>query len=153
MLRVLERSESEDLLYGPDPAANSIAWLIWHLTRVMDDHVSEIAGVEQVWTSRQWMESFALPLAPADTGYGHTPQQVGQVKGSREQLAGYHEDVQNQVAGFLSQLEQTELDRIIDERWDPPVSVGVRLVSVIGDGLQHVGQAAYVLGLSQRTRS
>ncbi len=27
--------------YRPDPEANSIAWLIWHLSRVQDDHVAD----------------------------------------------------------------------------------------------------------------
>lgn len=152
-LRIVGQSEPVDLLYRPDPEANTITWLIWHLTRVMDDHVSEIADAEQSWTRAGWVESFSLPLPGSDTGYGHSPEQVGQVKASAELLSGYHEDVQDQVAGFLEQLEAPELDRIIDERWDPPVSVGVRLVSVIGDGYQHVGQAAYVLGLSRRARS
>lgn len=153
VLRILGQSEPADLLYRPDPDANTVAWLIWHLTRVMDDHVSEIADTEQTWTRNGWVESFALPLSDSDTGYGHSPEQVGQVKATREQLTGYHEAVQDQVAGFLEQLEAPELDRIIDEGWDPPVSAGVRLVSVIGDGYQHVGQAAYVLGLSLRARS
>jgi hypothetical protein len=42
-----------------------------------------------------------------------------------------------------------DLDRVVDKRWDPPVTLGVRLVSVVDDDAQHVGQAAYVRGLQK----
>ena len=48
---------------------------------------------------------------------------------------------------YLSRVTSEELDRVVDRRWDPPVTAGVRLVSVVGDCLQHLGQAAYVRGL------
>jgi len=48
---------------------------------------------------------------------------------------------------MLEGVTGTELDRIVDRRWDPPVTVGVRLVSVADDCLQHAGQAAYARGL------
>ncbi len=40
-----------------------------------------------------------------------------------------------------------DLDRVVDKRWNPPVTLGVRLVSILNDDVQHVGQAAYVRGL------
>lgn len=43
-----------------------------------------------------------------------------------------------------------DLKRAVDESWDPPVTLAVRLVSVISDGRQHAGQAAYVRGLVKR---
>jgi hypothetical protein len=36
---------------------------------------------------------------------------------------------------------------VVDASWDPPVTLGVRLVSVISDDLQHAGQAAYLRGM------
>lgn len=153
MSRVASGATPRDLAYRPDADANSIAWLLWHLTRVMDDHVSEIAGRKQTWLAGGWRDAFDLPLTERDIGYGHTSEQVGQVTADAEKLIAYHEAVQADVARYLAGIDAEELDRIIDERWDPPVSVGVRLVSVIGDGLQHVGQAAYVLGMSRRAAS
>ena len=38
-------------------------------------------------------------------------------------------------------------DRVVDRTWDPPVTLGVRLVSILDDDTQHAGQAAYVRGL------
>ncbi|HVM15814.1 MAG TPA: DUF664 domain-containing protein [Egibacteraceae bacterium] len=149
--RITEGLDADALAYRPDPDANSIGWLVWHLTRVHDDHVSEIAGRDQVWVADGWAQRFDLPGEHDDTGYGHTPEQVGAVRpGGPELLIGYHDAVFGLTREYLETINPAELDRIIDERWDPPVSVGVRLVSVIEDQLQHLGQAAYVRGLFER---
>ncbi|MFI0240998.1 DinB family protein [Streptomyces sp. NPDC016845] len=138
----------DDLHKRPGGGANSIAWLIWHLTRVQDDHVADASDGEQVWSAEGWADRFALPLPATDTGYGHTPEQVGQVRvDSGELLLGYYDAVHERTLGFLGGLKDDDLDRIVDENWDPPVSLGARLVSVLSDDLQHAGQAAYVRGL------
>ena len=130
-----------------DPEANTIAWLVWHLTRVQDDHVADAAGSEQVWTSQGWAARFALPLDDAETGYGATAEEVAAVRADAELLAGYHAAVHARTAEVLRGLSAEDLDRVVDERWDPPVTFGVRLVSVVSDDLQHAGQAGYVRGL------
>ncbi|MFF0814364.1 DUF664 domain-containing protein [Rhodococcus sp. NPDC003318] len=133
--------------YRPGPQSNSISWLIWHLTRVQDDHVSDAADVEQAWTSRGWRELFALPFPATDIGYGHSSADVAAVHADARLLADYHGDVHLATLAYVDELTPGELDRIVDRRWDPPVTVSVRLVSVIGDCLQHLGQASYVRGL------
>ncbi|MGW6710347.1 mycothiol transferase [Streptomyces sp. NPDC054956] len=136
-----------------DPGANSITWLVWHLTRIQDDHVADAAGWEQVWQAQGWEERFALPLPAGSTGYGHTARQAGSVRvDSGELLLGYFDAVHAQTQRFLRGLSAADLDRVVDERWDPPVTLGVRLVSVIADDLQHAGQAAYVRGVLARRR-
>jgi hypothetical protein len=138
----------DQLSFRIGPEANSIAWLIWHLTRIQDDHVADAAGSEQVWTSAGWADRFALPLDPGDTGYAHSSAQVASVRVlSGDLLIGYHDAVHDRTQQFVGSLTDRDLDRIVDESWDPPVSLGQRLVSVIGDNLQHAGQAAYVRGL------
>jgi Protein of unknown function (DUF664) len=134
--------------YRPDPAANSIAWLIWHLSRVQDDHVADVAQVEQVWA--EWRERFDLPFGKWTTGYGHGPEEVAAVRVSGELLGQYHGAVHDLTLRYLDGITPAELDRIVDTRWDPPVTAAVRLVSVIGDTMQHLGQAAYVRGLAER---
>ncbi|MDX3003265.1 DUF664 domain-containing protein [Kribbella solani] len=131
----------------PGPSANSIAWLVWHLTRVQDDHLADAGGYEQVYTADGWHEQLGLPLDAADTGYAHTPDQVELVKLNADQLVGYYDAVHARTVGFLRLMSDDDLDRIVDRRWDPPVTLGVRLVSVIDDCAQHAGQAAYVKGL------
>ena len=141
----------DELSFRPDPGANSIAWLVWHLSRVEDDHIADVAGLEQVWTSRGWADKFALPFPPQATGYGHGGDDVAAVKvKSGELLTGYHDAVYEMALRYVRDLSDADLPRIVDTSWDPPVTLAVRLVSVINDGLQHAGQAAYIRGIVGR---
>jgi len=144
----LDGAETESLTLRPGGHGNSVAWLVWHLSRVEDVQVAAAAGREPVWTSQGFAKRFDLPLNERDTGYGHSTGQVDAVKASPEALLAYYDAVHQQTVGFLTTLGDDDFDRIVDEGWDPPVTLGVRLVSTIADCLQHVGQAAYVLGLN-----
>jgi hypothetical protein len=149
--QVVDGLTPEQLAFRVDPRANSIAWLVWHLTRIQDDHVADAAQTEQVWTSRGWVERFGLPFDPLATGYGHRADDVAAVRvESGELLMGYHDAVHQQTARYVERLSDADLARIVDRSWDPPVSLGVRLVSVIADDLQHAGQAAFVRGVVER---
>ncbi|KDN18928.1 mycothiol transferase [Amycolatopsis rifamycinica] len=142
---------AEQLGTRPDAEANSIAWLVWHLTRVQDDHVADVAGTEQVWTGQDWLSRFGLPFPAGDTGYGHRPADVEAVRvDGPDLLTGYYDAVHEQTVRYLEGLDEQALDRIVDEAWDPPVSLGVRLISVLDDDIQHAGQAMYVRGLLER---
>ncbi|WP_338674045.1 DUF664 domain-containing protein [Streptomyces sp. SCSIO 30461] len=130
-----------------DPGANSIAWLVWHLGRIQDDHVADAAGREQVWLADGWSERFGLPFDTNETGYGQTSSQVAQVRvGSAEMLLGYFDAVHTRTLEYVGGLNGPALNRVVDESWAPPVTLGVRLVSVIADSLQHAGQAAFIRG-------
>ncbi|MHA7221649.1 mycothiol transferase [Arthrobacter sp. RHLT1-20] len=144
----LEGADYASLLRRPSGNGNSVAWLIWHLSRVEDAQLASAAGLAQVWTSREFAGRFNLPLPERDTGYGHSSDQVAAVKAPPELLLEYHEAVHRQTAEFLKTLGDEDFNRIVDTRWEPPVTLGVRLVSTIADCLQHVGQAAYVRGLN-----
>ncbi|MGZ4541288.1 MAG: mycothiol transferase [Blastococcus sp.] len=134
-----------------DPDANTVAWLIWHLSRVQDNHVAELAGRPQAYTDDGWADRFALPFDAAAVGYGFSSAEVGATRISDPGLLlGYHAEVHRRTAAFVSGLSDTDLDRVVDERWDPPVTLGVRLVSVITDDLQHAGQAAFLRGFLER---
>jgi hypothetical protein len=143
--------DAERLTARPGPDANPIAWLVWHLTRVQDDHVAEVADREQVWTAAGWVQRFALDLDPAETGYRHDSAAVAAVRVDDPQLlVDYYDAVHSQTLQFLAGISDADLDRIVDRRWDPPVTLGVRLVSVIDDDAQHGGQAAFLRGLLER---
>ena len=144
---VVDGLDEDQLAHRPGPDANPIGWLVWHLARVQDDHVADVAGIEQVWTSRGFHEKFGLPFDASDIGYGHSSEQVAHVRVDAEQLAAYLAAVHEQTCEYLEGLDLEDLDRVVDDRWDPPVTLGVRLVSVVNDDGQHLGQAAYVRGL------
>ncbi|MGN6252241.1 MAG: mycothiol transferase [Marmoricola sp.] len=147
---VLDGLTEEELAWRPDGRANPIGWLVWHLTRVTDDHVADVAGDEQLWTSGGWVERFGLPLDVGDIGFGHSSDEVARVRAPADLLAAYHRAVLEASATYVGRLSAADLDRIVDERWDPPVTLGARLVSVVGEVDQHLGQAAYVRGLLER---
>ncbi|WP_409428144.1 mycothiol transferase [Mycobacterium sp. SMC-11] len=133
--------------YRPTAQANSIAWLLWHSARVQDIQIAQVAGVEQVWTRDGWVDRFGLDLPRDDSGYGHSPDDVAKVRAPADLLAGYYRDVHQLTLGYLDGVTADELARIVDTHWDPPVTAGVRLVSIIDDCAQHLGQAAYLRGL------
>ncbi|MET0727012.1 MAG: DinB family protein [Acidimicrobiales bacterium] len=138
----------EQLCSSPGEGANSVAWLVWHLTRIQDHHIAELRGSDQLYLADAWHERFGRGPDPQDHGYGHTADDVASVRpASGEELIGYYDAVHARTLDYLGGLSASDLDRIVDERWDPPVTLGVRLVSVLSDDLQHAGQAAYVHGL------
>ena len=144
---------ADELAFRPDPQANSIAWLAWHATRVHDDHVSALASRGQAWTEAGFRQRFGAGFAERDIGFGHTPEQVAGVRPQGpEILLDYLRAVTARTLEYLAHVDVVELDRIVDRNWDPPVTAGVRLVSVIDDSMQHAGQALYLRGMIERRR-
>ena len=140
---------TEQLAARLDEDANSIGWLCWHLTRVQDDHVAGAFGVTQVWP--RFADAFKLPFGPDDIGYGQTSAQVAEVRVAGELLTEYYDAVHARTIELVSGITDADLSRVVDEGWDPPVTLGVRLVSVINDDLQHAGQAAFIRGVLLRS--
>lgn len=138
--------------YRPTPEANSIAWLLWHSARVQDIQVAQVAGIEQAWTRDGFVDRFGLDLPRNDTGYGHGPEEVAKVRAPAQLLADYYRAVHQLTLGYLAGVTADELTRVVDDHWDPPVTAGVRLVSIIDDCAQHLGQAAYLRGLQRQSR-
>ncbi|CAA9360101.1 MAG: hypothetical protein AVDCRST_MAG47-106 [uncultured Nocardioidaceae bacterium] len=147
----------DELLWRPDPDANHVAWLVWHLARVQDDHLAGLAGVEQVWTSGGWAERFGLPYDTDALGYGQSAEEVGAFRlEDPALLTGYHaatHELTESVLDGFDARDEASLAEVVDRRWDPPVTAAVRLVSVVNDTTQHLGQAAYLRGLLERRRS
>ncbi len=132
----------------PDGSGNPIVWLLWHTARVQDDHVAGLSGGTQAWQDG-WADRLGLPFDTFDIGYGHSSDEVDAVRVERlEDLVDYHQSVHQLTLAYLERVDHDELDRVVDRHWDPPVTAGARLVSILGDCLQHLGQAAYVKGLA-----
>lgn len=144
---------TEDVLNCmPEGKHNSIAWLIWHAARQQDMQIAHLSGEDQVWTAQGWDRKFDLDRDANDFGFGDTPEDVARVHVTDpDLLQGYLDSVTAATVDYLRPLSDADLDEIIDESWDPPVTRGVRIVSTIDDAAQHLGQAAYVRGLVQDT--
>jgi len=152
--RTLDGLTPDQLIYRPSENANSIAWLVWHLTRIQDHHLSALAGREQAWTADGWHARFGKPADDQDTGQRYTPEQVAAIRPESVQLLlDYHEAVYQRSLEYVRGLKDEDLDRVLNEpQWNPMPTVGVRLVSVINDNTQHAGQAAYLRGLIEDKR-
>lgn len=154
VMSVVDGLSPAQLAYRLDADANTVSWLIWHLTRVQDDHVAAAFGVPQVWETGGWAARFGLPEDTLEHGYGHTSSQVASVSAAVSAdpglLTEYHEATYDQTVKHVSAITDADLDRVVDRSWTPPVTLAVRLVSVVNDDLQHVGQAAFVRGILLR---
>jgi hypothetical protein len=146
----LRGASIEVLTFRVDAGANTMAWLIWHLTRVQDGHIAELLEEDQVWIAGGWVDRFGLPFDPASTGYRQSAGDVAAVRAEAELLAGYYDAVHAQTIEYLDTLTEADLTRVVDTSWDPPVTLAVRLISILSDDLQHAGQASYVRGLAMR---
>ncbi|WP_406061071.1 DinB family protein [Streptomyces sp. NBC_01077] len=146
----VEGLTEDELAARIDPEANSIAWLVWHLTRIQDDHLAGAFDMDQLWDTDGWRDRFGLPFAKHATGYGQTSAQVARVRAPAELLLGYHDAVHARTLDLVRPVTNADLERVVDTAWNPPVTLGVRLVSVIADDLQHAGQAAFVRGAVER---
>jgi len=141
----------DELAHRIAPDTNTIGWLVWHLARVQDAQVADAAGHEQVWTAQGYAARFGLPFEDAATGYGQSADEVGRVRASAELLADYLRATHETTVRWLAGLGAADLDAVVDERWDPPVTLGVRLVSILEDDAQHLGQANLIRGVLERS--
>ncbi len=132
----------------PNDRANSITWLVWHIAREQDAQIAPLCGTPQVWIAQHWQDRFDLDLPPGSMGYGHSSQDVAKVVvDDTALLTGYLDAATEATREYIASLSDDRFDEVVDTRWDPPVTRGVRLVSIIDDAAQHAGQAAYVRGL------
>lgn len=147
--KALDGLTQDDLNQQPHPDCNSMGWLVWHLTRVQDDHIADLMGEQQLWIGDGWHARFNRSPEPKDIGFGHSSKDVAAFKSPDVgTLLGYHRAVLERTKSYIAALSAAELGRELNEPWYKPLpTVGVRLVSVMSDNLQHAGQVAYLRGL------
>ncbi len=153
VLQVLEKTldglTQDDLNKQPHPDCNSMGWLTWHLTRVQDHQIADLMGEEQLWISDGWYARFNRAPDSSDIGFGHSSEELAAFRSPDvSTLLGYHRAVLEASKRRIGTLTAEDLDRELNEPWFKPLpTVGVRLVSVLSDELQHAGQVAYLRGL------
>jgi hypothetical protein len=148
---ILNGLAHEDLTWQPHKESNSIGWLVWHLARQMDAQAAALAGQEQLWIKEGWHQKFRRPDDPTDFGFGDTPEDAAAFHPpAKEVMLEYLEHVVDMAVKYFKGLTEKDLDRKLNEpQFQPPPSVGVRLISILDDCIIHAGQAAYVRGLRQ----
>ena len=146
--QVLDGLDGDTLHRMPDDRHSSIAWLLWHAARQADVQVAELAGTQEVWRAAGFIGRFALDRPDDAMGFGDSPEDVAKVRvDDPGLLTAYLEAVFEATTTYVRGLTEADLDDIVDRRWDPPVTRGVRLVSVIDDAVAHIAQAQYLRGL------
>lgn len=147
---ILSGLSKEDLAWRPREDCNSIGWLCWHLTRQQDAQIADLSGSEQLWVKDGWHAKYERPADPMDMGFGHMPEQVAALEiPDASVIMGYLRAVVDRSKEYFSGLSEADLDRELGGPWQPPPTVGVRLVSILEDAIIHAGQAAYIRGLRQ----
>lgn len=137
----------------PGGHPNSPAWLLWHTAREIDAQVAHLSGYEEVWHAAGFEQRFDLPaVISGSEGYGQTAVEAREVRVSEDAagkalLRDYLEAVLARVQTYLDGIGEGELDRVVDESYSPPVTAGVRLISVFDDAAQHLGQVGYITGM------
>ena len=151
---VVDGLSNDELIWRPDHDANSVGWLLWHLARQADVQIAGLAKNDPVWEDHGWAQRFALPYDSGSIGFGMSSAQVGAFTIVDPTLfAGYQSAVHDRTVALIDALTDDDYDTVIDDGWDPPVTVAVRIVSVLDDAIKHLGQAEYVKGLIERRRS
>ncbi len=147
--RALRNIDPDDLDRQPQADCNTIGWLIWNLTRVQDYHFANLIGEQQLWTSDGWHDRSGRPVDPADDGWRHTAEQVLAFRSPEPKvLLDYHRAVTERSRRFFDTLSADDLDRELDEpQYQPLPTVGVRIIGVMSENIQHAGQAAFVCGM------
>lgn len=150
MERILKGLSQDQLNWQPNIDCNSIGWISWHLTRQHDSQITDLLEEEQLWIKDGWYAKFNRTSDPSDTGFGHTSQQVAAFDSPKvEILIDYQRAVFKRSKRYFQSLSKTDLDRILNEPYQPPPTVSVRLISILEDSLLHLGQTTYIRGLLQ----
>ena len=135
----------EQLYYQPTAETNSIAWLVWHLSRWRDAISATISGEPQIWVSEGWAERYGMPSER--TGMGDTPAQVTAFRVERAMLFGYVDATHRVTVERVSKLTPTQFVQLIVSHTGERHPAWRALAGVCSDSAQHSGQIAYLRGL------
>jgi len=135
----------EQLYYQPTPESNSIAWLVWHLSRWRDYISATISGEPQIWVSAGWAQRYGMP--DTRTGMGDTPAQMTAFRVARAVLFGYVDAAHQRTVERVAALTPTQLQQPIASHTGERRPAWRALVGMCGDSAQHTGQIAYLRGM------
>ena len=113
-LRDARNGTDEQLHFVPEQGSHSIAWCLWHTSRVEDLIISRVTGQEPVW-SEEWAARTGLPFDGFGTGMSDDDARDVRV-GDMAALAGYQDAVIERTTQFLANATDEDLEREIPAR-------------------------------------
>ena len=144
----------DDSLLARQPAedCNSVAWIMWHMSRVVDTFIhTRLQGSPQLWLECGWAQKFGMDADPEDRGVGWTGEQVSAWKvPAKDVQLGYYNAVKAAAEKYISSLSDADLQviSVIPPTLEPR-SVAAALGQMTWDAVAHGGQIAYLRGLYQ----
>ena len=146
--RALSELSTEELNSHPcGPGTNSIAWLIWHLTRIQDLSASARMGKDQAWVAEGFHAKFGME-ADFMKFNSFTPEELDAFpQMDAESLLGYYECARGYLTEYVNSLSASDLDAPVPPRPHGPENVGDALGITLADNTQHFGQIAFIMGV------
>jgi hypothetical protein len=142
---VTAEATDEQLHERLTPSANSIAWLIWHLSRWRDHMSAKIMGEPEVWIRDGWTDRFDLP--PTATGLGDSYDRVAAFRPERALLFEYFEAAHAAATDRISRMTPDDLMKPVEYVPNDLRPAWRCLIAMCGDSIQHTGQINFLRGL------
>ena len=142
--------DDADLARRPNDQSNSVAWIMWHMNRVMDTFIhTRLQQIPQLWVRDGWHQKHDMSDDPDNRGVGWTAEQVAAwTPPSREVMLGYYEAVKADAVEYFSSLTAADLEkRMVILPVAEPRSVANASGHIISEIVAHGGQIAYLRGL------
>ena len=146
----LEGLDDAAMARQPSNGCNSAAWILWHLTRVVDTFIhTRFRSFPQIWIQDGWHEKFGMPGDAEDRGVGWTADQVAEwTPPSKEAQIGYYGAVKAAAVAYIESLTEADLEKtMVIPPVAEPRSVAMLLGQFTWDNIAHGGQIAYLRGL------
>ena len=147
--RAIDGLSDETLARRISDSDNSIGWLLFHMSRVVDVFMnSRFQGNPQIWIEDGWCEKFGLSDDPDTTGQGWDAARVAAWQlPSRDVLVGYYEAVKAGCRDYMSSVTGEELSASISLRpGSDPEPIEAIMGVLVFDNIVHGGQIAFLRG-------
>ena len=145
----LDGLDDATISHIPMNQCNSIAWILWHMSRVVDTFVNtRFRSEPQLWIADGWYERFGMGDDPEDRGVGWTTERVSSWQApDRSVLIGYYQAVRAASDRYLSSATDAELAEMkVISPVPEPRTVANALGQMVWDAVAHGGQIAYLRG-------
>ena len=144
--RLRDGITDEHFYHQPTAESNSIAWLVWHLSRWRDRTSAIVSGETQIWITEGWSKRFGM--SEERTGLGDTSDQVAGFRTERDLVLSYADAAHRTIVDRVLRLTAEQLEEPVEGLPGEPRSGWKVLAGVIGDSTEHVGQINYLRGMT-----